>query len=33
VRRGAAGRAAFEAGYSPVPATRPLIDLYERMTR
>ena len=33
MRRGAAARAAFEARYAPVPATRPLIDLYERMTR
>jgi enterochelin esterase-like enzyme len=33
MRRGAAARAAFEARYAPVPATQPLIDLYERMTR
>jgi len=33
VRRGAAARAAFEGRYSPVPATRPLIELYKRMTQ
>ena len=27
-QRGAAGRAAFEARYSPIPATAPLVDLY-----
>jgi glycosyltransferase involved in cell wall biosynthesis len=31
--RGAAARAAFERFYSPEPATRPLIDLYARMTQ
>jgi glycosyltransferase involved in cell wall biosynthesis len=31
--RGAAARAAFERFYSPEPATRPLVDLYERMTQ
>lgn len=29
--RGAAGRAAFERLYAPERATRPLVDLYERM--
>lgn len=31
--RGAAGRAAFDRFYSPEPATRPLLDLYARMTQ
>jgi glycosyltransferase involved in cell wall biosynthesis len=30
--RGAAARATFERFYSPEPATRPLVDLYARMT-
>jgi glycosyltransferase involved in cell wall biosynthesis len=29
--RGAAGRAAFEARYSPLPATAPLVELYRRL--
>jgi glycosyltransferase involved in cell wall biosynthesis len=29
--RGAAARAAFERRYSPVPATEPLVELYDRM--
>jgi len=30
-QRGAAARNAFEARYSPLPATEPLVDLYRRM--
>jgi glycosyltransferase involved in cell wall biosynthesis len=30
-QRGAAGRAAFEARYSPVPATEPLAELYRQL--
>jgi glycosyltransferase involved in cell wall biosynthesis len=29
--RGAAGRAAFERAYTPIPATEPIADLYARM--
>jgi glycosyltransferase involved in cell wall biosynthesis len=31
--RGAAARADFERRYSPLPATKPLVDLYHRMLR
>jgi glycosyltransferase involved in cell wall biosynthesis len=30
-QRGVAARAAFEARYSPLPATEPLADLYRRL--
>jgi polysaccharide biosynthesis protein PslH len=33
LERGVAARAAFERFYSPEPATRPLLDLYARMTQ
>jgi glycosyltransferase involved in cell wall biosynthesis len=32
-RRGAAARVSFLGRYSPEPATRPLVDLYERIAR